>query len=139
METHITQLRAALSKNCPSSNNVVFQSRLLKAEDELRKLSQLHANVRLRAAKALSDQNRQYESLSTSPSPAMASGEELHTAILAEVTAAKEAAQEDTTDPEAYNILHNSSPEVVKDNFITLYTEYSSLTLLYGGLTDNVN
>ena len=110
LETHVTQLRAALSKNCPSSNNVVFQSRLIKAENELRKLHQLHAKVRLRLAIALADQSKQSESRSASPSPAMASGsvsraaspgtsdfiatEELRTFILAEVTKAKEAAQQ---------------------------------------------
>ena len=40
LETHIAQLRAAISKDCPSSENLKFQSRLLRAEDRQRKLAE---------------------------------------------------------------------------------------------------
>ena len=154
LETRATQLRAALAQNCPSSNNIAFRSRLLQAEEEIRKLNQLHAKVRLRVAKALDDQKIQYTSRSTSPNSAMASSatsraaspsasayavtEELRVEILAEVTKAKAGAYEETTDPGAYNILHNSTPEGVADNFMDLVTEYAEISHQYGNLTDNV-
>ena len=40
LETHIAQLRAALSKNCPSSDNAKFQARLIRAEDRQRTLAE---------------------------------------------------------------------------------------------------
>ena len=154
LETRATQLRAALAQNCPSSNNIAFRSRLIEAEEELRKLKQLHAKVRLRAAKALADQNTQYTSRPASPDSAMATAsssrapspgtsvyaatEELRTEILAEVAKAKAEAYEETTEADAYNILHNSTPEVITDNFMTLVKEYTTTTHLYGNLTDSV-
>ena len=69
LETRATQLRAALAQNCPSSNNIAFRSRLIQADEDLRKLKQLHAKVRLRAAKSLADEQTQYVSWLTVGSP----------------------------------------------------------------------
>ena len=59
-------------------------------------------------------------SRAASPSAsAYAVTEELRAEILAEVTKAKAGAYEETTDPGAYNILHNSHP---KASLTTLWT-----------------
>ena len=95
-----------------------------------------------------------YISRPTSPASAMASAstsraaspgasvyaatDELRTDILAEILKAKDEAYEDTTDPGAYNILHNSTPEVITDNFMALIAEYTEITHQYGNLTDSV-
>ena len=80
-------------------------------------------------------------SSSRAPSPSTsvyAATEELRTEILAEVAKAKDEAYEETTDADAYNILHNSTPEAITTNFLALVTEYTVTTHLYGNLTDSV-
>ena len=67
-----------------------------------------------------------------------AATEELRTDILAEVLKAQTEAYEETTESGAYNILSNSTPEVITDNFMTLITEYTAITHQYGNLTDSV-
>ena len=49
LETHIAQLRAAISKDCPSSDNRRFQTRLLQAEDRQRDLAQQADSARSKA------------------------------------------------------------------------------------------
>ena len=49
LETYIAQLRAALSKNCPSSDNAKFQAKLIRAEDRQRTLAERANSARTRA------------------------------------------------------------------------------------------
>ena len=76
-------------------------------------------------------------SAATSPGATIyAATDELRTDVLAEVLKAELEAYEETTEPGAYNILSNSTPEAITDNFMTLITEYTAITHQYGNLTD---
>ena len=109
LETHIAQLRAAIAQNCPSSDNLRFQARLLQAEDRQRDLALQADSARSRA---FSRSTHHPSSTMPPKKPDLVKAEDaLRASLLKELQALKESATEENTDADAWNVIDNSTPE----------------------------
>ena len=102
LETHIAQLKAAIAKDCPSSDNRRFQTRLLEAEHRQRDLALLAEDARSRAF----SRSPNPPSLTMPPKKLdlVTAEEALRASLLKELQALKESATAENTDADAWNV-----------------------------------
>ena len=110
LETHIAQLRAALSKNCPSSDNAKFQAKLIRAEDRQRTLAERTNSARTRA---FSPQQVSPTTMAPEKDKAAQAEAALRASLPQELQALKASATAETLDPDAWNIVSNTTPEAL--------------------------
>ena len=126
LETHIAQLRAAIAQNCPSSDNLRFQARLLQAEDRQRDLALQTDSARSRAF------SRSTHPSTTMPpkKPDLVKAEDaLRASLLKELQALKESATAENTDADAWNVISNSTPEELTPTLMGHLDRYETCLL----------
>ena len=135
LETRIAQLKAAISQNCPSSDNLRFQARLLQAEDRQRDLALQTDSARSRAFP------RSTHPSTTMPpkQPDLVKAEDaLRTSLLKEFQALKESATAENTDADAWNVISHTTPEELTSTVLGHLDRYESITQDYAVFTQEV-
>ena len=135
LETRIAQLKAAISQNCPSSDNLQFQTRLLQAEDRQRDLALQTDSARSRAFP------RSTHPSTTMPpkqSDLVKAEDALRTGLLKEFQALKESATAENTDADAWNVINNTTPEELTSTILGHLDRYETLTQDYAAFTHDI-
>ena len=135
LETHIAQLRAALSQNCPSSDNAKFQAKLIRAENRQRTLAERANSAR---ARAFSNQQASPNTMAPEKDKATQAEVALRASLLQELQALKASASAETLDPDAWNIVNNTTPEDLAANVMDHYATYAAITKEYSAFTQDV-
>ena len=129
LETHIAQLKAAIAKDCPSSDNRRFQTRLLEAEHRQRDLALLAEAARSRAF----SRSPNPPSLTMPPkkSDLVTAEEAIRASLLKELQVLKESATAENTDADAWNVINNSTPEEITNTLMGHLDRYEVITQEY--------
>ena len=136
LETHIAQLRAALSQNCPSSDNAKFQVKLIRAETRQRTLAEQADAAR---ARAFPTQQASPTTMAPEKNKAVQQAEvALRASLLQELQALKASASAETLDPDAWNVINNTTPEDLAATVMDHYASYAAITKEYSAFTQDV-